>query len=103
MAPGEQDEDYLSRTEQYWLKLARNHMGPDAKEKKVLKVGHAMVKAFIDDAGQDMARAQHRLSDGFSITGVLKPGVRRPLQRLQSEEELTALTTAVVHTAGRLE
>lgn len=78
-------------------------MGPDAKEKKVLKVGHAMVKAFIDDAGQDMARAQHRLSDGFSITGVLKPGVRRPLQRLQSEEELTALTTAVVHTAGRLE
>ena len=59
VAPGEQYEEYLSRTEQYWLKLARNHMGPDAKEKKVLKVAHAMAKAFIDDAGQDMARAQH--------------------------------------------
>ncbi|KAK7806727.1 hypothetical protein U0070_005388 [Myodes glareolus] len=59
VAPGEQDEEYLSRTEQYWLKLARSHMGPDAKEKKVLKVAHAMAKAFIDDAGQDMARAQH--------------------------------------------
>lgn len=44
-----------------------------------------------------------RLSNGFNITGVLKPGVRRPLQRLQSEEERIALTAAVVHTEGRLE
>ncbi|CAO2609676.1 Kelch domain-containing protein 4 [Lemmus lemmus] len=59
VAPGEQYEEYLTRTEQYWLKLARNHMGPDAKERKVLKVAHAMAKTFIDDAGQDMAQAQH--------------------------------------------
>ncbi|CAH7051553.1 Klhdc4 [Phodopus roborovskii] len=58
MAPGEQYEEYLSRTEQYWLKLARNHMGPDAKEKKVLKVAHAMAKTFIDDAVQDIAQAK---------------------------------------------
>ena len=44
-----------------------------------------------------------RLSNDFNITGVLKPGVRRPLQRLQSEEERIALTAAVVHTEGRLE
>ncbi|MEJ1284225.1 kelch domain containing 4 [Cricetulus griseus] len=59
VAPGEQYEEYLSRTEQYWLKLARNHMGPDAKEKKVLKVAQAMAKAFIDDAVQDIAQAKH--------------------------------------------
>lgn len=57
MAPGEQYEEYLSRTEQYWLKLARNHMGPEAKEKKVLKVAHAMAKTLVDDAVQDTAKA----------------------------------------------
>ncbi|XP_042294503.1 kelch domain-containing protein 4 [Sceloporus undulatus] len=40
--------DYLSRTEQYWVKLARQNMGPDAKEKKTVKVGHAMAKAFYE-------------------------------------------------------
>ncbi|XP_015863950.1 kelch domain-containing protein 4 isoform X2 [Peromyscus maniculatus bairdii] len=57
VAPGEQYEEYLSRTEQYWLKLARNHMGPEAKEKKVLKVAHAMAKTLVDDAVQDTAKA----------------------------------------------
>uniref|UniRef100_A0A8C8TIA3 Kelch domain containing 4 n=1 Tax=Peromyscus maniculatus bairdii TaxID=230844 RepID=A0A8C8TIA3_PERMB len=59
VAPGEQYEEYLSRTEQYWLKLARNHMGPEAKEKKVLKVAHAMAKTLVDDAVQDTAPAKH--------------------------------------------
>lgn len=40
--------DYLSRTEQYWVKLARQNMGPEAKEKKTMKVGHAMAKAFYE-------------------------------------------------------
>lgn len=44
--PDEKYPDYLSRTEQYWVKLARQKMGPDAKEKKMVKVGHAMAKAF---------------------------------------------------------
>ncbi|XP_053255917.1 kelch domain-containing protein 4 [Podarcis raffonei] len=44
--PDEKYTDYLSRTEQYWVKLARQKMGPDAKEKKMVKVGHAMAKAF---------------------------------------------------------
>ncbi|XP_077166239.1 kelch domain-containing protein 4 isoform X2 [Paroedura picta] len=43
---GEDYEGYLSRTEQYWVKLARRHLGPEAKEKKVVKVGHAMAKTF---------------------------------------------------------
>nr|XP_056718193.1 kelch domain-containing protein 4 [Euleptes europaea] len=46
--PNEKYTDYLSRTEQYWVKLARQHLGPDAKEKKVLKVGHAMAKTFYE-------------------------------------------------------
>ncbi|KAM6430653.1 kelch domain-containing protein 4 isoform 2-T2 [Liasis olivaceus] len=49
----QQDEkfaDYLSRTEQYWVNLARQNMGPDAKEKKTAKVGQAMAKAFHESA-----------------------------------------------------
>ncbi|XP_053127554.1 kelch domain-containing protein 4 isoform X1 [Hemicordylus capensis] len=46
--PDEKYPDYLSRTEQYWVKLARRNMGPDAKEKKTVKVGHAMAKAFYE-------------------------------------------------------
>ncbi|MBN3306799.1 KLDC4 protein, partial [Amia calva] len=46
---GESYPDYESRTEQYWLKLARVNMGPDAKEKKVVKVSHAMVKVYYDE------------------------------------------------------
>ncbi|NXF99893.1 KLDC4 protein, partial [Sakesphorus luctuosus] len=48
--PGENPEEYLSRTEQYWIKLARSHMGPEAKEKKVVKVAHAMAKTFHEDS-----------------------------------------------------
>uniref|UniRef100_G1N686 Kelch domain containing 4 n=1 Tax=Meleagris gallopavo TaxID=9103 RepID=G1N686_MELGA len=33
--PDEKHADYLSRTEQYWIKVARSNMGPDAKEKKL--------------------------------------------------------------------
>ncbi|XP_062817561.1 kelch domain-containing protein 4 isoform X1 [Anolis carolinensis] len=40
--------DYLSRTEPYWVKVARRNMGPEAKEKKTVKVGHAMAKAFYE-------------------------------------------------------
>ncbi|XP_030058572.1 kelch domain-containing protein 4 [Microcaecilia unicolor] len=46
--PEEKYTDYLQRTEAYWLRLARDNMGPDAKEKKVLKVAHAMAKAFTE-------------------------------------------------------
>lgn len=48
--PDEKHADYLSRTEQYWIKLARSNMGPDAKEKKVVKVAHAMAKTFYEDS-----------------------------------------------------
>uniref|UniRef100_A0A673K2Z8 Kelch domain-containing protein 4-like n=1 Tax=Sinocyclocheilus rhinocerous TaxID=307959 RepID=A0A673K2Z8_9TELE len=47
--PGEALADYQTRTEKYWLGLARANMGPDAKEKKVQKVGHAMAKVFFED------------------------------------------------------
>lgn len=50
--PGEAQAQYLARTEQYWLGLARSHMGPEAKDKKVLKVAHAMAKTFYEDAIQ---------------------------------------------------
>ncbi|XP_036896115.1 kelch domain-containing protein 4 [Sturnira hondurensis] len=50
VTPGEQFADYLPRTEQYWVRLARDDAGPDAKEKRVLKVAHAMAKAFFDDS-----------------------------------------------------
>ncbi|NXX95046.1 KLDC4 protein, partial [Centropus bengalensis] len=46
--PDEKPADYLSRTEQYWIKLARSNMGLDAKEKKVVKVAHAMAKTFYE-------------------------------------------------------
>lgn len=50
VTPGEQFADYLPRTEQYWVRLARDHAGSEAKEKRVLKVAHAMAKAFFDDS-----------------------------------------------------
>jgi hypothetical protein len=59
VARGEQYEEYLSRTEHHWLKLARSHVGPEAKEKKVLKVAQAMAKSCFDDAVQDIAQARH--------------------------------------------
>uniref|UniRef100_A0A6I8QJG0 Kelch domain-containing 4 n=1 Tax=Xenopus tropicalis TaxID=8364 RepID=A0A6I8QJG0_XENTR len=46
--PQEKYPDYLARTEEYWVKLARANMGPDAKEKKVLKVAQAMAKTFYE-------------------------------------------------------
>lgn len=55
--PGEQYVHYLPRTKQHWLKLARNNLGPDAKEKKVLKVAQAMAETFVDDSVQDVAEA----------------------------------------------
>ncbi|CAL8358567.1 unnamed protein product [Lota lota] len=42
-------EDYQARTEQYWVGLARVNMGPEAKDKKVGKVGLAMAKVFYED------------------------------------------------------
>ncbi|XP_077066560.1 kelch domain-containing protein 4 [Siphateles boraxobius] len=51
--PGEALADYQARTEKYWLGLARANMGPDAKEKKVQKVGHAMAKVVFEDQEGD--------------------------------------------------
>ncbi|NWH86260.1 KLDC4 protein, partial [Aegithalos caudatus] len=48
--PGEAQPQFVARTEQHWLGLARSHMGPQAKDKKVLKVAHAMAKTFYEDA-----------------------------------------------------
>jgi len=41
--------DYQTRTEQYWIGLARANMGADAKDKKVAKVALAMAKVFFED------------------------------------------------------
>ncbi|XP_060741600.1 kelch domain-containing protein 4 isoform X2 [Tachysurus vachellii] len=41
--------EYQSRTEAYWQRLARTNMGPDAKDKKVNKVGLAMAKVFYEE------------------------------------------------------
>ncbi|XP_069492271.1 kelch domain-containing protein 4 [Ambystoma mexicanum] len=60
--PSEEYVDYLPRTEQYWIKLARRNMGPDAKEKKVHKVAHAMAQTFYDD--QAPSGAQGSAEDG---------------------------------------
>ncbi|KAM3918373.1 kelch domain-containing protein 4 isoform 2-T2 [Leptodactylus fuscus] len=46
--PHEKYSDYLPRTEQHWIQLARANMGSEAKEKKVLKVAHAMAKTFYE-------------------------------------------------------
>ncbi|XP_073411020.1 kelch domain-containing protein 4 [Dendrobates tinctorius] len=46
--PQEKYTDYLPRTESHWIRIARNNLGPDTKEKKVLKVAHAMAKTFYD-------------------------------------------------------
>ncbi|XP_056381519.1 kelch domain-containing protein 4 isoform X2 [Hyla sarda] len=46
--PHEKYSDYLPRTEQHWIQLARENMGSEAKEKKVLKVAHAMAKTFYE-------------------------------------------------------
>ncbi|KAF5914979.1 hypothetical protein HPG69_016268 [Diceros bicornis minor] len=46
--PGEQFTDYLPRTEQYWVQLARDDAGPKVQEKTVLRVAHALAKAFFD-------------------------------------------------------
>ncbi|KAA0724566.1 Kelch domain-containing protein 4 [Triplophysa tibetana] len=47
--PGETLADYQTRTEKYWLGLARANMGPDAKDKKVQKVGLAMATVFYEN------------------------------------------------------
>ncbi|XP_072554489.1 kelch domain-containing protein 4 isoform X1 [Paramormyrops kingsleyae] len=46
---GETLADFQTRTEAYWLHLARANMGPDAKDKKVLKVGQAMAKVSYEE------------------------------------------------------
>ncbi|MGH0115198.1 UNVERIFIED_CONTAM: hypothetical protein FKN15_070718 [Acipenser sinensis] len=46
--PGEEYADYLSRTEEYWVKVSRANMGSEAKEKKVVKVARAMAKVLYD-------------------------------------------------------
>ncbi|XP_029010622.1 kelch domain-containing protein 4 isoform X1 [Betta splendens] len=45
---GESVTDYQTRTEQYWMELARANMGPDAKDKKVAKVALSMAKIFYE-------------------------------------------------------
>ncbi|XP_013867670.1 kelch domain-containing protein 4 isoform X2 [Austrofundulus limnaeus] len=46
---GETLTDYQTRTELYWIELARSNMGPDAKERKVAKVALAMAQVFYED------------------------------------------------------
>lgn len=46
---GETVTDYQTRTEQYWIGLARANMGSDTKDKKVSKVALAMAKVFYED------------------------------------------------------
>uniref|UniRef100_A0A480LXW2 Kelch domain-containing protein 4 isoform X2 n=1 Tax=Sus scrofa TaxID=9823 RepID=A0A480LXW2_PIG len=46
--PGEPFVDYLPRTEQYWVKLAREAAAPGAQEKRVLRSAQAMAKAFFE-------------------------------------------------------
>ncbi|CAN2389233.1 Kelch domain containing 4, partial [Pristimantis euphronides] len=46
--PDEKYTDYLPRTEEHWVQIARANMGPEAKEKKVLKLAHAMAKTFYE-------------------------------------------------------
>ena len=46
---GESLEEYQCRTESYWVKQARANMGPEAKDKKVQKVGVAMAKVFYEE------------------------------------------------------
>ncbi|XP_048461681.1 kelch domain-containing protein 4 isoform X1 [Rhincodon typus] len=41
--------EYLSRTESYWIQLAKDNMGQNVKEKKALKMAQAMAKAFYDE------------------------------------------------------
>ncbi|XP_044519127.1 kelch domain-containing protein 4 isoform X2 [Gracilinanus agilis] len=48
--PGEEYARYLPRTEEHWVRAARDNMGPDAKDRKVIKVAHAMARAFYEDA-----------------------------------------------------
>lgn len=51
MQEGETVTAYQSRTEQYWIGLARANMGPDAKHKKIAKVALAMAQVFYEDTG----------------------------------------------------
>ncbi|XP_006860339.1 PREDICTED: kelch domain-containing protein 4 [Chrysochloris asiatica] len=51
-------EDYLCRTEPHWVARARESLGPEAKEKKVLRAAHAMAKEFFHDSDPDTARGQ---------------------------------------------
>lgn len=46
--PPESYSEYLSRTESYWIKVAKDNMGQNAKDKKTLKVAQAMAKTFYD-------------------------------------------------------
>ncbi|XP_046889743.1 kelch domain-containing protein 4 [Hypomesus transpacificus] len=47
--PAESLSEYQTRTEQYWLDLARTNMGQEAKDNKVHKVALAMAKVFYED------------------------------------------------------
>lgn len=49
MQDGETVTDYQTRTEKYWMGLARTNMGSEAKDKKVAKVALAMAKVFYED------------------------------------------------------
>ncbi|KAM6223821.1 kelch domain-containing protein 4 [Rhynchocyon petersi] len=45
--------DYLSRTQPYWTARARQGLGPDTKDKKVLRSAHAMARTFFEDSVPD--------------------------------------------------
>lgn len=48
VAPGELFADYLPRTEQHWLRCARDSVGPGAPEGRVLRAAQVLAQAFYD-------------------------------------------------------
>ena len=50
VAPGELFADYLPRTEQHWLRCARDDVGPGAPERRVLRAAQALAQAFYDSS-----------------------------------------------------
>ncbi|KAB0354318.1 hypothetical protein FD755_022856 [Muntiacus reevesi] len=48
VAPGELFTDCLPRTEQHWLRCARDDIGPGAPERRVLRAAQALAQAFYD-------------------------------------------------------
>ncbi|XP_006888923.1 PREDICTED: kelch domain-containing protein 4 [Elephantulus edwardii] len=51
-------EDYVSRTEAHWTARAREGLGPNAKDKKVLRAAHTMARTFYESSMPDTTPRQ---------------------------------------------